>query len=231
MPVQPAVREARDAHSSLRYITPFAVFFILLELVRSFPVAAEIEAPLRVVILAVVTFLCWPREISLQPRHALASAAVGLGVFFLWIAPDLLWPGYRASPIFSNAILGHTRSSLNPFALASPCVLAWRTARAVLIVPFIEELFWRAWLMRWLVNSDFRAVPLGTYTPLAFWTTAILFGSEHGPYWDVGLVTGVIYNLWMIRTRSVGDCVLMHAVTNAALSAYVVAAHQWQYWL
>ncbi len=51
-----------------------------------------------------------------------------------------------------------------------------------------------------------------------FGSPAILFASEHGPYWDVGLITGVIYNWWMVRTKSVADCILMHAVTNAALS-------------
>jgi uncharacterized protein len=100
----------------------------------------------------------------------------------------------------------------------------------VLIVPVVEELFWRAWLMRWLINTDFQQVKLGTYSPLAFWVTAVLFASEHGPYWDVGLLTGIIYNSWMIRTKSVGNCILMHAVTNGALSAYVIATAQWQYW-
>lgn len=109
-------------------------------------------------------------------------------------------------------------------------MLAWRSARAIIIVPLIEELFWRAWLMRWLINSDFRSVPLGAYTPLSFWLTAILFACEHGPYWDVGLVTGVIYNFWMVRSKSVADCILMHAVTNAMLSAYVIATASWQYW-
>jgi CAAX prenyl protease-like protein len=117
-----------------------------------------------------------------------------------------------------------------PEALRNDWVLGWRTVRAVLIVPVVEELFWRAWLMRWLIRTDFRSVPLGTYAPLAFWATAILFASEHGPYWDVGLVTGVIYNACMIRSKSVADCILMHAVTNGALSAYVILNHQWQYW-
>jgi len=103
--------------------------------------------------------------------------------------------------------------------------------RAALVVPVIEELFWRAWLMRWLVNSDFRMVRLGTYAPLAFWLSAVLFASEHGSFWDVGLIAGIVYNFWMIRTRSVADCILAHAVTNAALSVYVIAGHHWQYWL
>jgi hypothetical protein len=84
--------------------------------------------------------------------------------------------------------------------------------------------------MRWLIHKDFHKVPLGAYTPFAFCATAILFAAEHGSYWDVGLLTGIVYNFWMIRTKSVANCILMHAVTNASLSAYVIAAAQWQYW-
>ena len=151
-------------------------------------------------------------------------------MFVIWIGPELLVPSYRSLPLFSNSLLGHVHSSLPETALRSGWVLSWRTARAVVIVPIVEELFWRGWLMRWLINNDFERVPLGSYSPLAFWSSAALFASEHGPYWDVGLITGVVFNMWMIRTRSLADCVLMHAVTNGLLSAYVIAAGQWQYW-
>ena len=63
-----------------------------------------------------------------------------------------------------------------------------------------------------------------------FWMTAVLFASEHGPYWDVGLAAGIIYNWWMVRTKSLGDCILAHAVTNGALCIYVVATRHWEYW-
>jgi membrane protease YdiL (CAAX protease family) len=46
----------------------------------------------------------------------------------------------------------------------------------------------------------------------------------------VGLVAGVIYNWWMVRTRSLGDLILAHGITNACLSAYVVFAGHWEYW-
>ena len=98
------------------------------------------------------------------------------------------------------------------------------------MVPEAEELFWRAWLMRWLIDSDFQKIKLGTYAPMAFWVTALLFGAEHGPSWDVGLLTGIIYNGWMVRTKSLGDCVLVHAVTNLLMSLYVIQYGQWQYW-
>ena len=65
-------------------------------------------------------------------------------------------------------------------------------------------------------------MPLGTYVPSVFWIVAVLFASEHGPYWEVGLAAGVIYNWWMVRTQNLADCIVAHAVTNGLLSAYVL---------
>ena len=61
--------------------------------------------------------------------------------------------------------------------------------------------------------------------------TALLFAAEHGPFWDVGLLAGIIYNWWMRRTKSLGDLVLVHAVTNLALSLYVIATRSWGFWM
>jgi uncharacterized protein len=219
-----------DEYPSTRYVTPFAVFILLLALTGNFAVDARWEAPARAVTLAAVCFVCWPRELPIRPNQSFASIAVGIGVFLIWIAPDTLIAGYRAHRLFSNTIVGHAHSSISAAALHSEWVLAWRTVRAVVVVPIVEELFWRAWLMRWLINPDFRSVPLGAYRPFAFWITAMLFASEHGPYWDVGLITGVIYNWWMIRSKSIADCILLHATTNAILSGYIIATAQWQYW-
>ena len=85
--------------------------------------------------------------------------------------------------------------------------------------------------MRWIVNPhNFEKVPLGTFTRSSFWITALLFASEHGSVWDVGLLAGIFYNWWMIRTRNLWDCILAHSVTNGILAAYVIGGGQWQYW-
>jgi CAAX prenyl protease-like protein len=86
-------------------------------------------------------------------------------------------------------------------------------------------------LMRWLISANFESIPLGTWSARAFWIVAILFASEHGPYWDVGLAAGAIYNWWMLRTGKLGDLILAHAVTNACLAVYVVWSGRWEYWL
>jgi CAAX prenyl protease-like protein len=181
------------------------------------------------VLLAAIVGFSWrilPRQISHWP----ASIALGLAVFALWVAPDLLVPGWRSHWLFQNGITGHLTTSIPPAEL-TPVMLALRTMRASLLVPVIEELFWRGWLPRWLQDTRFERVPLGRYSPFAFWATAALFALEHGPFWEVGLLCGIIYNWWMRRTRSLGDLVVAHAVTNLALSLYVIATGRWSVWM
>lgn len=208
-----------------------AMFFCFLALHTVLPLPARVDFPLRVVVLtAVLVFYSWP-VIELRPRHLLASLALGVAVFVVWVAPDLLFPHYRQHGLFQNALTGVAQSTLADGLRRDPFVLTFRVLRAVVIVPIVEELFWRGWLMRWLINADFRKIRLGTYAPLSFWITAVMFASEHGPYWDVGLLAGILYNWWVIRTKSLADCILAHAVTNGVLCAWVILAGHWEYWL
>jgi CAAX prenyl protease-like protein len=234
---QPARREGHtpggwaDRHPSVPYIGPFVLFFVLLMTAEYLRPLGAWEYPLRVVILTAALWVLSRHVIDLRVRSLVPSIAIGVAVFAIWIAPDLLFPGYRQSILFSNSITGTLKSSVDEALRSNTAVLIFRSIRAVLLVPIIEELFWRGWLMRWLINPDFRQVPLGTYSRQAMIVTAVLFASEHGPYWDVGLIAGLIYNWWMVRTKSLGDCILAHAVTNAVLSGYVIATGAWQYWM
>jgi uncharacterized protein len=220
-----------DPRSSLAWAGPFAVFMGLLVLMPMLDLPQPWDALVRVIIIVASLIVFSRRTIDFRAPHWLASIALGVAVFALWIAPDVLVPGYRSHWLFQNSVTGSLKSSLDPAERAMPLVLALRSIRAILLVPILEELFWRGWLPRWIQNPKFTEVPLGRYTTLAFALTAVLFASEHGPYWDVGLLTGIVYNWWMWRTKSVGDLILTHAVTNACLSGYVVATGKWEYWL
>jgi CAAX prenyl protease-like protein len=186
---------------------------------------------LRVTVMTAVLWFIARPVIDLRVRNLVATVAIGIAVFVVWIAPDLLFKGYRHFWLFENALTGKAETSMSSGAALNWPVLALRMIRAVVIVPIIEELFWRAWMMRWLIDNDFEKVPLGKYTAQSFWIVAVLFASEHGAYWDVGLAAGIIYNWWMVRTRSLGDLILAHAVTNGILGAYVIAFGKWEYWL
>ena len=216
---------------SVPYVVPFTVFLIFLGLQRSIPLAAVIEGPLRLIALTLVLYIFSRHVIELHANSLLLSTLLGAGVFAIWILPDLIFPAYRQHWVFQNAVTGPLSSSLTRPDRLDSVVLASRTIRAVVLVPIIEELFWRAWLMRWLISPRFERIRLGTYQAQSFWLTAILFASEHGPFWDVGLIAGITYNWWMVRTRSLGDCILAHAVTNGCLCGYILATHHWEYWL
>ncbi len=223
--------EKAQAPSATPYVAPFVVFLALLAIQSYIPLDQRIEFGLRIVIMAGVLWYFSRDVISFRMVRPLSSLGIGLAVFLIWIAPDLLIPGYRSHWLFQNSITGAAKTTVAAAGLNDPWVLLFRTLRATLIVPVVEELFWRAWLMRWLVDRDFWKVQLGTYLPSAFWLTAALFASEHGPYWDVGLIAGAIYNWWMVRTRSLGDLIAAHAITNGCLCAYVIFGHKWEYWL
>ena len=213
------------------WVGPFVVFILWLALDKYIPLANPSKEIVRdLVILA--SIIGFSRRIlpGLSAPNWLPSIAIGIGVCALWVAPDLLIPGWRSSAVFQNSVTGRISISIPPDEL-TPLMLALRTARAALLVPVLEELFWRGWLPRWIQGNPFYRIPLGQYTPLAFWATALLFAAEHGPYWEVGLLCGIIYNLWMRHTKSLGDLVLTHAITNLALSAFVIAREDWRFWM
>jgi CAAX prenyl protease-like protein len=204
---------------------------LLLGLGTFLPGGVEWAYPIRTV--AVCGVLLWVSRglVRLRPSRAIPSVLLGVVVFVIWVGPDLLWPTYRAHWLFRHALLGGAPSTAGPAGPAGPLYVVFRVLGSVLVVPIVEELFWRAWMMRWLISSHLEQVPLGAYAGQAFWITAVLFASEHGAYWDVGLAAGALYNWWMVRTKSLADCILAHAVTNACLAVYVLAAGQWKYWL
>jgi CAAX prenyl protease-like protein len=215
---------------TIAWVGPFAVFMVWLAIDKYLPIGNPAKEILRDAILVAAIFGFSRHILPTRAPNWAPSIALGLAVCLLWIAPDSLIPGWRSHAIFQNSITGKAATSIQPEEL-TPLMLALRTARAALLVPVLEELFWRGWLPRWIQSSKVDRIPLGQYTPLAFWATAVLFATEHGPFWEVGLVSGVIYNLWMRHTRSLGDLVLTHAVTNLALSAYVIATGRWSFWM
>jgi len=224
------VREKR--HPAIPYVAPFATFMLFLALAHWLPVPSALPYAVRVVAVATVLMGCSRHLISFRARSWAGSLLMGIVVFVLWIAPDVLWPAYRDHWLFDNFLVGSAQSSVPPDVKESLVFVAFRVFGSVALVPIVEELFWRGWLMRWLIRpEDFQSVRLGTYTHYSFWITAILFGAEHGSYWDVGLLAGILYNWWMVRTGRLADCIVAHAMTNGILAAYVLYSGQWKYWL
>ncbi len=156
-----------------------------------------------------------------RPQKLLVSILTGIAVFILWINMD-----------FPFATVGNPQGfNPNIFQDHATRILmtASRLAGAVLVVPVMEELFWRSFLIRYIVDQNFLKVPLGLFTWSSFLVTVILFGLEHNLVL-AGIMAGVAYNLLLYYTRSLSHCIVAHAVTNFALGFYVLANGKWQFW-
>jgi len=100
---------------------------------------------------------------------------------------------------------------------------------AVVIVPIMEELFWRSFLLRYLINTDFKQVSIGAFSWSSLVWTVLLFGMEH-QRWLAAMVAGLFYTVLLYRTKSLSASILAHATTNLALGIYVLVTQQWEYW-
>jgi len=140
----------------------------------------EVEYPVRAVVLSAIVWFFSRGVIDPRAKHKVETAVLGVAVFAIWVGPDMLFPGYRQHWLFQNGITGQMASPVAEDVLRSPVVLWSRIYRAVVLAPIIEELFWRAWLMRWLIAPQCEKVPLGTFQIGAFAITAVMFAGEHG---------------------------------------------------
>jgi CAAX prenyl protease-like protein len=169
----------------------------------------------------------YPRWISVA--GAVFGGAVGVVVFVAWISPQLF---FHAAPRVNG---GFDPRLLPPGASAGGVlyagVVGLRFMRLALVVPVLEEVFWRGFLLRYLVREDFISVPFGTWTPLSFCVVAVGFMLEHStPDWPAALLTGALYNWVAVRTKSLPACILAHALTNLLLGLYIMQTHQWGFW-
>jgi len=146
---------------------------------------------------------------------------VGILSCVIWVMMDWTIVGSGSPPGFNPTHLpvGPIRFIMTQF----------RIAGAVLVVPLMEELFWRSFLLRYIIDADFKSVKIGQFSWPSFIFTLLLFGLEHH-FVLVGMVVGAVYSMILYKTRSLAQCVLSHAVTNLALAGYVLYTGKWYFW-
>ena len=102
---------------------------------------------------------------------------------------------------------------------------------SLVVVPLVEEIFWRGFLLRYLINERFTTVAIGSFSWLSFAVVTVLFGFSHSRAdWVAAVICGALYNLVAYRTRSLASCVVAHAVTNCLLGLWVMQTRQWGFW-
>ena len=99
----------------------------------------------------------------------------------------------------------------------------------MLVVPVMEELFWRSFLLRWLERRSFLEVSPARTGRFALLASSGVFALAHD-LWLAGFLAGLVYTLLYRRLGNLWYCVIAHATTNLLLAAWVVATRSWEYW-
>ena len=221
---------SRDA---LARVVPFAAFMVLLAARSAVPEDGSWGIDPRwlygLMVLVVGGLLAWfwreYGELVAQQLPTLGEAAlgvaVGLVVFGLWINLDAPWMR-----------LGEPSAGFVPKDAAGQLMwplIAVRWVGASLLVPVMEELFWRSFLMRWAQSPQFESVVPQRVGLKAVVLSTFVFMLAH-TLWLAAIIAGLAYAWLYVRIGKLWVPVIAHAVTNGALGVWVVQTQQWAFW-
>lgn len=215
------------------FLLPMAAFFLLLALSSVLPKVGDASwlaspeywiYPAQTIICGALLIWFWREYDFGAVRRVLFTCAGALVVFALWIAPQ--------------ALLGFAPrlDGFNPDLFSGQTGVYWATIlfrflRLVVVVPLVEEIFWRGFLLRYFINDKFWAVPMGAFSWTSFAAVTVGFGVAHSRAdWIGAFLASALYNWVAYRTKSLGSCVLAHAITNLLLGLWIMSTRQWGFW-
>jgi len=206
-------------------IAPFAVFVALTACQGLFG-PASIHWFYLAKTLAGAWLLWTVRPVVTEMRWAVSweAIAVGVAIFVAWVGLDRFYPKFF-----------HGNATGNPGVFfGDGSALAWffilvHLIGMTVVVPPVEEIFYRSFLYRYIARADFLAVPLDRFLPVPFLATAIVFGFSHNE-WLPGVLCGAAYQWLVIRKNRLGDAMTAHALTNLLLGLWIVWRHDWHFW-
>ena len=209
------------------YVVPFALFMILTELGRLFPTLNPYIYISKTILVG--SMLCfWRHRYAADFTSGLSFREIGTAVFcgflvlFIWIAPEKYLFQVGQSAGFDPYALGGSQ-------VAASGLITARLFGSSVVVPVMEELFWRSFLMRYLIDPKFRSVPMGAFTWLSFIWVAVLFGLEHNRV-VVGILAGLLYGLLLVHQKNLKGVIVAHGVTNLGLGIHILITGNWLFW-
>jgi CAAX prenyl protease-like protein len=180
---------------------------------------------IRAFVVMALLVLLWRRYAELRdtgPSWRQVSIAIvsGFAVFVLWINLDFPWATFGETTVFDPARAdGGIDWTLVEFRMLGLAV----------VVPVMEELFWRSFMMRWIDHRDFLELPPEKVSWRAIVVSSVLFASEH-QLWLAGLIAGFVYAMLYVRSGNLWVPVISHVVTNAVLGAWILETGNWRFW-
>ena len=204
------------------YLVPFLAILAASFLSKAASGHFEWLYPLRFLAAAIAIWHYMPELKQMSWRFCWLAPVTGAVIFVVWLIP-LFWAhGAEESQ------LGEALAALPPAARWS--WIAFRVAAAVITVPIAEELAFRGYLARRLLNREFDSVPFSAVTTLSIGLSSVAFGLMHGQQWIVGTLAGLAYAGVMKWKGSLSDAIIAHATSNFLLAIWVLSRGDWSQW-
>jgi CAAX prenyl protease-like protein len=215
----------------IAYVLPMVIFlaFTWLGGHVTIPWAFAVIYLVKAVLTAAALVLLWRQYTRIRWNYWWLGIIVGVIGIVQWIGMQL-WL-QRHFEFFRSSTGGFNAIEAFPDHTLRYTFYAIRIAGAVLVVPFMEELFWRDFLWRQiLAPNDFKLASVGewAWSPLLIVSTA--FATVHGNWWLTAIVWALMVGALLVYTKSLGACIIAHATTNLLLAVYVLVYHDWSFW-
>jgi uncharacterized protein len=216
-------------------VAPYIIFVALTALQGQFGDASRYWFYLAKTIVGIwLVWAMWPAVKELRWTFSIEAVLVGVGVIVLWIALDPYYP--KLDELFPKffgrsgpAKLWNPHEQFGAGSALAWAIIAARVLGSTLIVPPLEETFFRSFLYRNVVQKDFEQVSLKTFRFGAFLITSVIFGFIHRE-WLAGILCGMAYQWLVLRKGHLGDAMTAHAISNFLLGAWVVYKGAWEFW-
>ena len=235
--VDPLTKKLRSSPTLARAL-PFVIFVLLTACQGHFGESSRYWFYLAKTIVGV--WLIWamrPAVAEMRWAFSWEAVAAGVGVFLIWVGLDGHYPSIDEilQKLFHKEKPAVAELPWNPNTqFGSGSALAWlfivvRIAGSAIIVPPIEEVFYRSFVYRWIAKPDWESVPLGAFALKSFLITAAIFGLAHFE-WLAGILCAFSYQLLVCRRQRLGDAMTAHAITNFLLGVWIVWKGAWHFW-
>ncbi|MCC7374128.1 MAG: CAAX prenyl protease-related protein [Verrucomicrobiales bacterium] len=223
----------------LARVVPFVVFLILTSAQGWFGEGGRYWIYLAKTLVG--AWLLWElRGVLPEMKWAFSTEAVVVGVLVcvMWVGLDPYYPGQ--DQLMYKIGLGKNPAEnppkdWNPFVqFAGGTAMAWffvavRLLGSSLVVPPLEEIFYRSFLYRYLISPEFERVSLAQRHFTSLGLTCLIFAFTH-QQWLAGILCGIAYQWLVWRKNRIGDAMTAHAITNFLLGLWIVARGDWKFW-
>ena len=152
-----------------------------------------------------IILLYYYPKYKIKFEFKLISIFTGILIFVIWVLLDGNYP------LLFNI---ETLEIVNNFQLTI------RFLGFIIITPFVEEIFTRGFLIKYLIKEKFNTVSNGKFTWFSFIGTVLFFGFSHAE-WLQGLTAGIMLNLLYYKSKNVSNCILAHSIANILLWIFI----------